>query len=146
MWIGGGGRGGTHLDNFCCIPLEGASGGLIIGWRSSSFERKLIHLGKYCSIVEFTNQPDQFSWLCTIVYGPNKRHLKPDSWNEIRISNDARQLPWIICGDFNVIFSLNDKSLDNPNLEDISNAQKLIRDLNLIEPPLRGRKFTWTNG
>lgn len=55
-------------------------------------------------------------------------------------------LPWVICGDFNAIFNLEDKSNGNPNIEDIRCAQTLLRDLNLLEPPLVGRKFTWTNG
>ncbi|XP_039142274.1 uncharacterized protein LOC120279409 [Dioscorea cayenensis subsp. rotundata] len=39
-----------------------------------------------------------------------------------------------------------DKNGGVPNLVDINSAQNLLNDLNLCEPPLVGRKFTWTNG
>lgn len=44
------------------------------------------------------------------------------------------------------IFEFEDKNNGSPNLDDIRCAQSLIRDLNLLEPPLVGRKFTWTKG
>lgn len=55
-------------------------------------------------------------------------------------------MPWVICGDFNAIFSLEDKGGWNPNLADIRDANSLMHDLCLHEPPAFGRRFTWTNG
>lgn len=96
--------------------------------------------------MEFHNPNGDGVWLCTSVYGPNDRHLKQSFWNEIRICNCGKSLPWVICGDFNAIFSTSDKNKGIPNKDDISQAQYLKRDLNLSEPPASGRLFTWTNG
>ena len=52
----------------------------------------------------------------------------------------SKKLPWIICGNFNMIFYIQDRN------SRILNLENLIRDLNLFKPPIRGRKFTWTNG
>lgn len=38
---------------------------------------KIIHLGDYCLTMEFINLVDQFSWLCTSMYDPNVKHIKP---------------------------------------------------------------------
>lgn len=84
------------------------------------------------------------SWVCTSVYGPNLRHLKKLFWDEIRACHT--DFPWVICGDFNAIFSIEDKISGVPNLGDVQCAQALLSDLNLLEPPLSSRKFTWTKG
>lgn len=51
----------------------------------------------------------------------------------------------MICGDFNVTFSLDDNNKRTPNLGDLLDAQNFLEDLNLVDPPLHGRGFTWTN-
>lgn len=56
------------------------------------------------------------------------------------------ELPWVICGDFNAIFSLDDKSGGPLKLLDIRNASSFLHDLSLFEPSAMGRRFTWSNG
>lgn len=67
-------------------------------------------------------------------------------WEKIKVSNGAIPLPWVICGDFNVIFALQNKMSGIPNLVDIHNVQNLITELNVVEPPTFGRRFSWMNG
>lgn len=133
--------GGIRLDQFCYVLTIGSSGGMII---SSLLSGKVTHVGTFCLSAEFSNKLDHSVWVCTTVYRPNSRHLKHVFWDEIR--RCQLHLPWVICGDFNAIFILEDKNSGVPNLADISYAQTLVSDLNLVEPPLVGRKFTWTNG
>lgn len=77
-------------------------------------------------------------------YDPNDHNLKFDFWNEIRISNGHSLLPWVLRGggDFDVIFSFEDKKKRQPIMDDIRNASLLAQDLHLFEPLLVGRKFT----
>lgn len=56
------------------------------------------------------------------------------------------ELPWVICGDFNAIFSLDDKNGGPPKLLDIRDASSFLHDLSLFEPAAMGRRFTWSNG
>lgn len=74
------------------------------------------------------------------------RHLKPNFWNEIRNCHLGVGVPWVIYGDFNLIFSPWDKSNGCLNLDDIRLAQMLIRNLHLVGPLSFGKWFTWTNG
>ena len=131
---------------FVFIPSRGLAGGIIIGWNGLLLKRLVVYLGTFCLTVEFLRLKDNFLWLCTSVYRLNSRSLKQSFWDEIRTCNGAISLPWVICGDFNAIFYIQDKMSGIPNLEDIHSAHVLIGDLNLIEPPTFGRMFTWTNG
>lgn len=69
-----------------------------------------------------------------MVYIPNSRALKNDFWNELRFVRNLSSSSWIICGNFNDIFSLNDKNKGIPNLMDLSDAQNLLNNLNIIDP------------
>ncbi|KAH7677264.1 DNase I-like protein [Dioscorea alata] len=97
--------GGNSFDAYCWSPFKGASGGMIIRWSSSILKGNLIHSGNFCLTVEFHKTLGVGNWLCTSVYRPNDRYLKQSFWEEIRTSNGGKDLPWVICGDFNTIFS-----------------------------------------
>lgn len=45
-----------------------------------------------------------------------------------------------------MIFSEEDKLFGPCNLADIRLPNDFLQDLNLLEPPTVGRRFTWTNG
>lgn len=68
------------------------------------------------SLSRVTKFLDHLLWVCTNVYGPNLRHLNYFFYNEI--SRCHTHLPWVIFGDFNAIFSLEDKNKCIPNLGD----------------------------
>lgn len=138
--------GGPRLDKFAFIPSVGASGGIIIGLNSVLLKGEVVFRGKFCMSVDFLSIKDNFAWCCTSVYGPNARSLKSDFWEELRGCGVSPTVPWVLCGDFNAIFSLEDKTKGEPNLADICSANSLLQDLCLFEPPAVGRRFTWTNG
>lgn len=136
---------GNTLDCFCFAGARGTAGGMIVGWSSALFKGKLISSGTFCLTVEFFSIQDLSLCHCTTVYGPNAKNLKADFWPEIRNCKPPPGIPWIICGDFNAIFSSLDKNSGNVCWDDICDEQDLIRDLDLVETRLRGRRFTWTN-
>lgn len=65
------------------------------------------------------------------VYGPNDRSRKCAFWEEVRLIRGSSLGPWVICGDFNAIFDVGDKSSSNTNMEDIHCANSLMHDLGL---------------
>lgn len=138
--------GRARLDRFSSIPAVGTAGGIIIGWNSILFDGKMLFTGSFYLSMEFRNKTNNVSWVCTSVYGPNARHLKPGFWNELRTCQPNLEIPWVICGDFNSIFSPSDKSNGLHNREDIRLAQYFMSDMQLLEPPSFGKCFTWTNG
>jgi len=53
--------------------------------------------------------------------------------------------PWLLCGDFNLILSAEDKNNGNINRRMISRSRRVINDLALKEVYLNGRRYTWSN-
>lgn len=113
-----------------------------MSWDSSKVSGTLIHLGTFSITLNFTNKVDNLSWTCTTVYGPNSRTIRSDFWNELRHVHDSCSSTWVLCGDFNTVFSLNDKNRGFPNASDLASAQNFLNELNLADPPLLGRSFT----
>ncbi|XP_039127523.1 uncharacterized protein LOC120263623 [Dioscorea cayenensis subsp. rotundata] len=138
--------GGHRLDKFCFVPARGSAGGIIVGWNSASFTCSILTRGTFCLTVEFYSKLVNVTWRCTTVYGPNARALKREFWEELRANVGPQDKPWIICGDFNATFKVEDKNGGIPNLEDIRMANLFLHDLKLQEPPAVGRRFSWTNG
>lgn len=105
----------------------------------------LIHKVVFSIKLEFSNLENNSKWACTSIYGPNIRSLKVDFFNELRNIRNIHSLPWVICSDFNIIFSLDDKNKGELNPRDLASSQNLLGELNLFDPPLHGRSYTWTN-
>ena len=51
----------------------------------------------------------------------------------------------MIVGDFNFYRSLNDRNRRGGNMNDIMIFNEIISNLGLLEIPLKGRKYTWSN-
>lgn len=134
--------GGARLDHYSYTHSLGSAGGIIITWNSSLYEGHMIHQGIFYLSIKLKFKASGARWICTSVYGPNAQHLKSMLWEEIRSWQPGIGISWVICGDFNSIFSPWDKLIVFPNMEDIRMAQLLVNDLNLIEPPPFGKRIT----
>lgn len=111
---------GSRLDQFIFLPPNSSAGGIILVWNGALFSNKLERVGIFSLTVEFCSKRDNMVWRCTSVYRPNDQNLKSDFWEELRASGGTINVPWVVCGDFNAIFTLDDKCSGAPNLEDIS--------------------------
>lgn len=87
--------GGSHLDQFAYVPTRGSAGGIIMGWNSVLLNGKIEKVGEFSLTVEFSSKKDNFKWHFLTMYGPIARAFK-----------QAFNFPWIVCDDFNAIFSL----------------------------------------
>lgn len=137
--------GGSRFDSFNFLPAIGTAGGIIIAWDSTLLTGTLVHKGTFSLSISFLNKIDHSSFLCTSVYGPNARSQKAEFWSELHNIRLLSTLPWVLGGDFNATFSIQDKNKGLPNLDDIACSTNFIQDLDLFEPPLSGRGYTWTN-
>lgn len=62
-----------------------------------------------------------------MVYGSNVRTLKQAFWEKLRASRGPSHCPWVVCGDFNAIFALEDKMFGVHNLMDIQKANDFMQ-------------------
>jgi hypothetical protein len=54
--------------------------------------------------------------------------------------------PWVIAGDFNLIYKEEDKSNGNLDRAMMGRFRRWLNDMALKGIPLHGQKFTWSNG
>jgi hypothetical protein len=81
----------------------------------------------------------------TVVYGPQGDQEKNAFLQEIRQIKAARIGPWLLCGDFNLIYKVEDKSNGHLNRHLMGKFHRLLQDLELSELHLHGRLYTWSN-
>jgi endonuclease/exonuclease/phosphatase family metal-dependent hydrolase len=81
----------------------------------------------------------------TRVYEPQEDSEKIEFISEIRDLQCFVQDKWLILGDFNLIRRAREKSNSNVNLRMMGHFCAAIDDLELIEFPLLGCRFTWSN-
>lgn len=78
------------------------------------------------------------------VYGPShgpERDEFIDWLHDLQIDNDY----WMILGDFNFYRSVLNRNKTGGNMNDIFIFNEFIIFLSLLEIPLQGRAFTWSN-
>jgi hypothetical protein len=84
-------------------------------------------------------------WWFSGIYGPHQEADKAAFLNELREVRSLCRGPWMLAGDFNMIYSVEDKNNDNVNRAMMGRFRPLVNDLELKEIPLIGRRYTWSN-
>jgi endonuclease/exonuclease/phosphatase family metal-dependent hydrolase len=125
------------------LPSAGESGGILVAWR-----RHLGHIGQkridnYSILVQFCK--GGCAWWLTCVYGPQGNNEKVMFLQELRDIREVCMGPWMLAGDFNLIYRASDKNNSNINRVMMSRFRRMIEDLVLKEIPLHGRRFTLSN-
>jgi endonuclease/exonuclease/phosphatase family metal-dependent hydrolase len=80
-----------------------------------------------------------------ISYGPATKDLEPAFLLELNELCPLRFGPWLLAGDFNMIYRAADKNNDRLNLRMMGRFHRFLNDASLKELHLEGRLFTWSN-
>lgn len=104
---------GTSLDQHVALPAIGMRGGVLIAWSSTSCQAITHRIDSSCTVLFQTNSGMQ--WWCTGVYGPQEDAQKILFLEELRATRAACSGPWMIAGDFNLIYREEDKNNHNLN-------------------------------
>jgi exonuclease III len=136
---------GADFDDFTYLPADGTRGGILLAWQSKTVSiTDPIFTANTLSAKVTTS--GTMPWWITIVYGPQENADKIEFLQELR---DLRPLctgPWMLCGDFNLIYRDEDKNNDRLDRRMMARFRRCINDLALKEVYLNGRRYTWTNG
>jgi hypothetical protein len=95
--------------------------------------------------LSITSVHNHETWFLSSVYGPCSepgRSLFIDWMKNLNIGDDEN---WILVGDFNFYRSLEDRNRPGGNIQDTFIFNDAIGQLGLIELPLKGRAYTWSN-
>ena len=117
----------TGIDfDYVYLPATGVAGGAVVCWRRDLWRASAPVVRRFSITVELTplNGPG-LPWWFTNVYGPSARADKPGFLSEIRDVRAASGGPWLLCGDFNLIYKASDKNngiLDRANCGDSSGS------------------------
>jgi hypothetical protein len=134
-----------RLSKFAYLPSVGASGGILIVWNDAIFNGDLLFQNNFSISINFTCKLSNDSWVLTSVYGPCQAEQKAlfiDWFANIDMPDET---DWIVLGDFNFIRGPEDRNKPGGDINDMILFNDAINRLGLIEPPLKGRKITWSN-
>ena len=95
--------------------------------------------------MQFTCTTTLKPWILTNIHGPCNTEEKLefiDWFTNIQMPDDV---DWIVMGDFNFIRSPEDRNRPGGDVNQMLLFNEAISNLGLIELPLKGRQFSWSN-
>ncbi|WVZ78922.1 LOW QUALITY PROTEIN: hypothetical protein U9M48_026563 [Paspalum notatum var. saurae] len=123
---------------------QGTRGGILVAWRQGIIksDRYRVHRHSVSIRINIEDEPD---WWFTGVYGPHQDADKVGFLEELREVREFCTGPWVIGGDFNMIYCAEDKNNENLNRAMMGRFRRFVNDHELKEIPLIGRRYTWSN-
>lgn len=138
--------GPRFADNFLEMPTQGSRGGILLACLEGlEISENNLAAGDYSVSGTITSRADGATWSITGVYGPQAEGDKVLFMEELRRIKQHTLSRWMLLGDFNMIYKASEKSNNNINLRLMGRFRAMIEDLELIDFPLLGRRFTWSN-
>jgi hypothetical protein len=123
----------------------GASGGISTAWNGALFKGELAFQNDFSLSLKFMSKLSQDDWILTNVYGPCTADRKIEFLDWFKNIDMPDSIDWIIMGDFNFIKSPSNRNTEGGDVNDMLAFNEAISNLGLVELPLKGRKFTWSN-
>ena len=80
------------------------------------------------------------------MFGPTRDEIRLDFWNEVKGVRQHWAQPWCVFGDFNVVRFPNEQLGCNRLSATMIDFSDFIKDMNLVDLPLHGGRYTWCNG
>jgi exonuclease III len=134
-----------RFDSFAFSPSVGASGGILVIWNSAVFSGSLVEVQRFGIRIEFVSAHNNENWTLVCVYGPCQGVERDQfiSWLfNLSIPCTAN---WLLLGDFNFIRSHENRNKPGGDVNDMFLFNEIIGHLGLLELPLKGRRYTWSN-
>ena len=128
-------------------PANNTAGGILCMWTENSFKlhRKVIGNGFVFLMGEWVKEAQQINIIS--IYSPCDIHNKRILWESIKQLKGAMVGGlWCLLGDFNSIRDHDERFGNSQRLSTDSSMKEFndwIDDLEVLEPPWMGRKFTW---
>jgi hypothetical protein len=121
--------------NFCWryVPASGTAGGILMGFKCSTYDIINWQEFKYCGVAKVKNQADNFVWRVITVYGFPYEETKPNFIAELHGICGEWQGPTLIGGEFNLVRCQVEKSNGNINFNHINPFNDWIDSWSLIE-------------
>lgn len=109
------------------------------------FHGSLVFQNSYAICVEFFSKHNDAHWILTNVYAPCTYAGKGEFLQWFTNVQMPEDINWLIVGDFNLCRSPVDRNRQGGDLTKMFLFNEAISSLGLIELPLKGCCFTWSN-
>ena len=133
------------FDQFDFVPSRGASGGLAMIWNSAIFTATTIAHEDFALVTWFQSTQSAHFWTLVNVYGPCQGVNRVNFINWLMALNIPSNEDWLLVGDFNFIRSPDNRNKPGGSYSDMITFNDFIRSQALIELPIKGREYTWSN-
>ncbi|XP_041012226.1 exodeoxyribonuclease-like [Juglans microcarpa x Juglans regia] len=117
------------------LPSEGAAEGVLLMWDKRVVEVTEECIGTYSVANLFKN----------VVDGPNSDSERRRLWEELAGVHCLWDVPWCMGGDFNITRFPSARSGNSHISTAMEEFSEFMFDLDLMDLPLIGGKFTWSN-
>jgi hypothetical protein len=136
---------GSEFDDYVYLPADDTHGGILLAWKSRTVTvtDPILTNNALTAKVSVANTAP---WWITVVYGPQEDADKVTFLQELRDIRADCPGPWMICGDFNLIYQEEDKNNNSLDRRMVGRFRRCINNLALKEVYLFGRRYTWSDG
>ena len=136
---------GIHHVDGVYLGSNGASGGILLMWDRRVVEKIDEAVGLFSVSCKFRSIADQHEWAFSGVYGPHSDGERRVMWDELAGIASWWGTPWCVGGDFNVIRFPTERLGADQFTPAMNEFSEFIFSLGLVDIPLEGGKFTWSN-
>ncbi|GKV10561.1 hypothetical protein SLEP1_g21905 [Rubroshorea leprosula] len=124
-------------------PSNGLSGGLICVWNLGVFKKDRVYEGEnYIGVYGFWGK-DAVPVHIINVYSPCNITSKRALWQELKLLVLGTKGNWCLVGAFNAVKSRQERAEGKGSTTEMREFEDFIRDSNLVDLPLCGRRYTW---
>ena len=118
-------------------------GGVIAVWDMKTFNASIKDMGSRWILLEGCINEFSFECCVGVIYGQNDRIGRYSLFEELKQKLEVTNKPLLLLGDFNVTLHAGERIGTFICDRSMREFSEWISDLNLIDIPLHGVKFTW---
>jgi hypothetical protein len=131
--------------DYAFLPVVQTRGGIIVAWSFAIWSLSRISHCLYSLSTFVLHLVTGAAWALSTVYEPAREEEKDDFLFEIRELSCLWSGPWLIAGDFNMIYWAQDRNNSRLDRRCMCQFRRFLNDAHLKELHLRGRLFMWSN-
>ena len=133
----------SRFKEWVLLPAIGSAGGILIIWDVRSMRVIDSLIGDFSVSIQIEDEKEK--WWFIGVDGPSSYSGRGLFWDELAGLGSICGNKWYLGGDFNVVREVSEKLNSNSVTRSMKIFDELIREMGLVDPPLRNARFTWSN-
>jgi exonuclease III len=132
--------------DYVVLSAAGSAGGILLAWGRLAWAASYVQLGRFSISAKLSRVGSAGAqWWFTGVYGPHADDEKVQFLAELLQFRATVQGPWLLCGDFNMIYHAQDKNNGRLDRRCMRRFRSFIDQAGLEEINMLGRSYSWSN-